>query len=113
MFKCQLSCMACILVNLHLYVYEILFRPTEEKAKLMKLKMAEKKKNADFRSKVKNRFGVTVKQILSRASDLSQLGFECFSAKFPHSPILHYACGSMYVVLCFTTKKQQKRRIVP
>ena len=34
-------------------------------------------------------------------------------AKFPHSPILHYACGSMYVVRCFTTKKQQKQRIVP
>ena len=34
-------------------------------------------------------------------------------AKFPHSPILHYACGSMYAVLCFTTKKQQKQRIVP
>ena len=34
-------------------------------------------------------------------------------AKFPHSPILHYACGSMYVVLCFATKKQQKKRIVP
>ena len=33
-------------------------------------------------------------------------------AKFPHSPILHYACGPMYVVLCFTTKKQQKQRIV-
>ena len=33
-------------------------------------------------------------------------------AKFPHSPILHYACGSMYVVLCFATKKQQKPRIV-
>ena len=35
------------------------------------------------------------------------------AAKFPHSPILHYACGSMYVVLCFITKKQQKQRIVP
>ena len=34
-------------------------------------------------------------------------------AKFPHSPILHYACGSIYVVLCFATKKQQKQRIVP
>ena len=33
-------------------------------------------------------------------------------AKFPHSPILQYACGSMYVVLCFATKKQQKQRIV-
>ena len=33
-------------------------------------------------------------------------------AKFPHSPILHYACGSMGVVLCFATKKQQKQRIV-
>ena len=33
--------------------------------------------------------------------------------KFPHRPILHYACGSMYVVLCFPTKKQQKQRIVP
>ena len=29
-------------------------------------------------------------------------------AKFPHSPILHYASGSMCVVLCFATKKQQK-----
>ena len=28
--------------------------------------------------------------------------------KFPHSPILHYACGSMCVVLCFATKKQKK-----
>ena len=27
--------------------------------------------------------------------------------KFPHSPILHYACGSMYVVHCFATKKQK------
>ena len=35
------------------------------------------------------------------------------SAKFPPSPILHYACGSRYVVLCFATKKQQKQRIVP
>ena len=34
-------------------------------------------------------------------------------AKFPHSPILHYACGLMYVVLCFATKKQQKQHIVP
>ena len=33
--------------------------------------------------------------------------------KFPHSPILHYACGSMLVVLCFATKKQQKQRIIP
>ena len=29
--------------------------------------------------------------------------------KFPHSPILHYACGSMCVVLCFTTNKQKQR----
>ena len=34
-------------------------------------------------------------------------------AKFPHSPILHYACGSMYVVPCLSTRKQQKQRIVP
>ena len=34
-------------------------------------------------------------------------------AKFPHSAILHYTCGSMCVVLCFATKKQQKQRIVP
>ena len=34
-------------------------------------------------------------------------------AKFPHSPILHYACGSMYVNLCLSTRKQQKHRIVP
>ena len=38
---------------------------------------------------------------------------ETTSAKFPHSPILHYACGSMCVVLCFATKKQQKQRKVP
>ena len=35
------------------------------------------------------------------------------AAKFPCSPILHYVCGSMCVVLCFATKKQQKQRIVP
>ena len=44
--------------------------------------------------------------------------FESFTvanlpAKFPHSPILHYACGSVYIVLYFSTKKQQKQRIVP
>ena len=32
--------------------------------------------------------------------------------KFPHSPILHCACGSMHAVFCFATKKQQKQRIV-
>ena len=45
--------------------------------------------------------------------------WECLGvsvAKFPHSPILYYPCGSMCVVLCFATKKQQKQqkqRIVP
>ena len=30
----------------------------------------------------------------------------------PHT-VLHYSCGSICVVLCFATKKQQKQRIVP
>ena len=34
-----------------------------------------------------------------------QYAIKALTAKFPDSPILHYACGSMYVVLCFATKK--------
>ena len=46
-------------------------------------------------------------------SSLFQCSLEGSPAKFPHNPILHYACGLMYVVVCFATKKQQKQRIVP
>ena len=34
-------------------------------------------------------------------------------AKLLHSPILYHTCGSMCLVLCFDTKKEQKQRIVP
>ena len=38
-------------------------------------------------------------------TEVADCGKEIVMAKFPHSPILHYACGSMCVVLCFATKK--------
>ena len=45
--------------------------------------------------------------------DISSLKYRLSNlAIFPHSPILHNACASMCVVLCFATKKQQKHRIV-
>ena len=34
---------------------------------------------------------------------------ERYSSSFPYSPIFHYACGSMYVVVCLATRKQQKK----
>ena len=65
---------------------------------------------------------VIIGQVLTAGSDFfcnsllvawSLKKLEETSAKFPHSPILHNACGSMCVVLCFATKQQQKQRIVP
>ena len=48
-----------------------------------------------------------------RISLLKAISVLLKSAKFPYNPILHYASGSMCVVLCFATKKQQNQRIVP
>ena len=60
--------------------------------------------------------GLSVREVMRIENMITQVKFSdtlTASAKFLHSSILHYACGSMCVVLCFATKKQQKQHIVP